>query len=46
MRSVGFEGRATIYFKAVADKVFVIDIFYGGKMPHDLFEDDEHNLQP
>lgn len=41
MRFVGFEGRATIYFKVVGETVFVIGIFYGGKVPYDLFEDDE-----
>jgi toxin ParE1/3/4 len=36
IRTIGFERRATIYFKVVEQHVFIIGVFYGGKLPHEL----------
>jgi toxin ParE1/3/4 len=36
MRMVGFERRATIYFKVSGQQVLILGVFYGGHQPDGL----------
>jgi len=38
IRLIGFEKRASIYFKVVDSTVYILAILYGGKTPHEIDE--------
>jgi toxin ParE1/3/4 len=46
IRMVGFERRVSIYFKLEGEKVFILGLFFGGKLPHDLDELGDDAVEP